>query len=105
MKRIPNSLAIYTMYLIMNRSDNSKAICAEPLTDNHLTNVGFGGVSSTCPATKVMLPHTWGNMANTGCSIVKQIISHYPFVCRLIIVMLNDSAYICMFELCWFQDL
>ena len=57
-----------------------------------LTNLGFGGVSSTCPTTKVILPHTWGKMANTGCLIVK-IISHYPCVCRLIIITLNDSAY------------
>ena len=59
---------------------------------DQLTNLGFGGVSSTCPTTKVILPHAWGKMANTGCLIVKRI-SHYPFVCRLIIVMLNDSAY------------
>ena len=24
-----------------------------------LTNLGFGGVSSTCPTTKVILPHTY----------------------------------------------
>ena len=67
-----------------------------------LTNLGFGGVSSTFPTTKAILPHTWSKMANTGCLIVK-IISHYPCVCRLIIITLNDSAYICMFELCCFQ--
>ena len=59
---------------------------------DQLTNLGVDGVSSTCPTTKVYLTHTWGKMANTGCSIVK-IISHYPRVCRLIIITLNDSAY------------
>ena len=38
---------------------------------DQLTNLGVGGVSSTCPTTKVILPHTWGKMANTGCLIVK----------------------------------
>ena len=52
----------------------------------------LGGMSSTCPTTKVILPHEWGKMANIGCLIVN-IMSHYPFVCRLIIVMFNDSAY------------
>ena len=32
-------------------------------------------------------------MANNGCLIVKKIISRYPCVCRLIIITLNDSAY------------
>ena len=50
----------------------------ETYTDQ-LTNLGFGGVSSACPTTKVILPHTWGKMANTGCLIVK-LISHYPFM-------------------------
>ena len=36
-----------------------------------LTNLGFGGVSSTFPTTKAILPHTWSKMANTGCLIVK----------------------------------
>ena len=62
-------------------------------TNTHqLTNLGFGGVSSTCSTTKVILPHTWGKLANTGCLII-QIISHYPFIRRLIIITLNDSAY------------
>ena len=68
---------------------------------DQLNNLGFGGVSSTCPTTKVILPHRRGKMANTGCLIVK-INSNYPFVCKLIIITLNDSAYICMFELCLF---
>ena len=71
------------------------------MNTDQLTNLGFGGVSSTFPNTKVILPHTWGKMANTGCLIVK-IISNYPFVCRLIIITLNDSAYACL-ELCWFK--
>ena len=70
---------------------------------DQLTNLGFGGVSSTCPTTQVILPHTWGKMAYTGCLIIK-IISHYPFVCRLTIVTLNDSAYTCLscvgFKIC-----
>ena len=69
----------------------------ETKTDQ-LSNLGVGGVSSTCPTItmKVILPHTghtWGKMANTGRLIVN-IISHYPCVCRLIIITLNDSAYI-----------
>ena len=63
----------------------------ETKTDQ-LTNLGFGGVSLTCPTTKVILPHTWGKMAHTGCLIVKSI-SHYTFVCRLLIITLKDSAY------------
>ena len=59
---------------------------------DQLTNLDFGGVSSTCPTTKVILPHTWGKIANTGCLIV-QIFSHYPCAFRLIIITLNDSAY------------
>ena len=39
---------------------------------DQLTNLGVGDVSSTCPTTKVTLPHTWGKMANTGCLIVKK---------------------------------
>ena len=62
---------------------------------DQLTNLGVGGGSSTCPTTKVILPHTWGKMANTGCLIVK-IISHYPRVCSLIIITVNDSAYACL---------
>ena len=50
---------------------------------DQLINLGFGGASSTCLTTKVILPHTWGKMPNTGCLIVK-LISHYPFVCRLV---------------------
>ena len=42
-------------------------------------------------------------MANTGCFIVK-IISRYPFVCRVIIIRLNDSAYMHV-DLCSFQEL
>ena len=68
---------------------------------DQLTHLRFGGVSSTCPTTKVILRYTWSNMTNTGCLIVN-IISHYPFVCRLIIITLND-AHIWMFELCWFK--
>ena len=51
---------------------------------DQLTNLGFGGVSSTCPTTKVILPHVWDKMANTGCLIEKQFslsmfmqINHY----------------------------
>ena len=62
---------------------------------DQLTNLGVGDVSSTCPTTKVTLPHTWGKMANNGCLIVNKNISHYPCVCRVIIITLNDS--ICMF--------
>ena len=70
-----------------------------------VTNLGVGGVSSTCPTTKVILPHSWGKMANTGCFIVA-IISRYPFVCRLVIITSNDSAYIYMHvDLCSFQEL
>ena len=36
--------------------------------------------------------HVWGKMANNGFLIVK-FISQYPFVCRLTIVMSNDSVY------------
>ena len=39
---------------------------------DQLTNLGFGGVSSTCPTTKVILPHTWGKMVNTGSLIIKK---------------------------------
>ena len=35
------------------------------------TNVGF--MSSICPTTKDIWPHTWGKMANTGCLIVKKL--------------------------------
>ena len=71
---------------------------------DQLTNFGVGGVSSTCPTTKVILPHVWGKMANTGCLIVK-VISHYPCVCRSIIITLNDSTlYACLscdgFKIC-----
>ena len=38
-----------------------------------------------------------------GALIVK-IISRYPFVCRLIIIMLHDSAYMYV-DLCSFQNL
>ena len=73
--------------------------------ETNADNLGFGGVSSTCPTTKAILSHTWGKMANTGCLIVK-IISHYPRVglCILIIITLNDSAYACLscdgFKMC-----
>ena len=60
---------------------------------DQLTNLGLGGVSSTCPTTKVISPHTWGKLTDTGCLIIKKIISHYPFVCRLINITLNDSEY------------
>ena len=53
---------------------------------DQLTNLSVGGVSSTCSTTKVI------KMANIGSLIVK-IISHYPCVCRLIIITLTDSAY------------
>ena len=62
---------------------------------DQVINIRFGGVSSTCPTTKIVLPHTCGKMANTGCLNVK-LISHYPFECRLIIITLNDRAYIHM---------
>ena len=39
---------------------------------DQLTNLGFGGVSSTCPTTKVILHHTWGNLTNTGCLIINK---------------------------------
>ena len=42
---------------------------------DQLTNSGCGAGSSTYPTTKVIFPHTWVKMANTGCLIVK-IISH-----------------------------
>ena len=45
-------------------------------------NLGFGGMLSTCPTTKVILPHTWGKMANN--------------VCLGLIVKNNFSLYICM---------
>ena len=64
---------------------------------DQLTNLGVGGMSSTCPTTKVILPHTWDKMTNTGCLIVKKKIScRHPFVCRLIIITFNDSAYACL---------
>ena len=60
---------------------------------DQLTSIGFVSMSSTCPTTKVILPHTWGKVANTGCLLV-QIIFRYPFVRSLIIITLNDSAYV-----------
>ena len=56
---------------------------------DQLTNLGFGGVSSTCPIT--------GQDGEYWVLNCKKIISHYPCVCRLIIITL------CMFELCCFQ--
>ena len=51
---------------------------------DQLTNLGFGGVSSTCPTT--------GQDGEYWVLIIVKIISHYLCVCRLIIITLNDSA-------------
>ena len=69
-------------------------MCSETITRKRLeeyetntdqpTNLGFDGVSSTCPTTKVILPHTWGKTANIGCLVVN-IIYHCRF--NLTIIM------------------
>ena len=48
---------------------------------DQLTNLGFGGVSSTCPTTGQDGEYGVLNCKNHFC------------VCRLIIITLNDSAY------------
>ena len=66
------------------------------MNTDQLTNLGFGGVSSTFPNTKVILPHTWGKMANTGCLIVK-IISNLP-ICMQVNHYHVERQCICMFR-------
>ena len=80
-------------FSILSETIHVKQFEEYEMNTDQLTNLGYGGASSTCPTTKVILPHTWGNMTNTGCLIVKKNHFYYPLVCRSFIITLNDSAY------------